>query len=110
MAKDKYNEHKKTGTSEYHAFMTRLLRSYGRKAKEGQLDSTALAQLTEIQAMLEEQIAETVAALRSEVGGQHSWAEIADGLGITRSAAFKRYSHLDSKDVRTVGGQPARLR
>lgn len=101
---------KQTGTEEYGKFMYRLLRSYSRKALEGQLDVEALRQLAEIQVQLDEQTAQTVAALRSEAGGRHSWTEIGRALGISRSQAKRRYGHLDDETVRRVGGQPSALR
>ena len=100
---------KNAGTEEYGKFMKRLARSYGRKAVAGEIDATALTQMAEIQAMLDEQMAEVVRALRSEKGGSHSWSEIGDALGITRAAAFKRYGG-DDADARKQGGQPSHLR
>lgn len=98
-----------TGTSEYHSFMKRLVRSYGKKAVAGELDTDALRQLAEIQVMLDEQIGEVVRALRTEEGGAYSWAQIGEALGITRAAAFKRYGGAET-DARKAGGQPLHLR
>jgi hypothetical protein len=104
------NTEKRTGTDEYHKFTQRMVRSYGRKALAGELDTTALEYLADLQRMVEEQTAATVVALRTEAGGAYSWAQIGDALGITRAAAFKRYAHLCEDEARKVGGQPAHLR
>lgn len=102
---------KQTGTEEYGKFMQRLLRSYGRKAKEGELDITALEQLADIQKQLDEQTAETVMALRAE---GESWERIGAALGITKSAAYKRFKGRpgveDPEGARKAGGQPGSLR
>ena len=104
------NTEKRTGTEEYAKFTQRMVRSYGRKALAGEIDVTALEYLEDLRREVEAQQAATVAALRTETGGQYSWAAIGDALGITRAAAFKRYGHLDSTEARKPGGQPAHLR
>jgi len=104
------NTEKRTGTEEYAKFTKRMVRSYGRKALAGELDVTALEYLEELRQEVEAQQAATVAALRSQAGGNYSWAAIGDALGITRAAAFKRYGHLDTTEARKPGGQPAHLR
>jgi len=100
---------KKTGTDQYAAFMGRLLRSFGRKATEGELDTTALTQLVELRELLDAQTAETVAALRAAPDAP-SWEQIGSALGITRAAAYKRYGVGEQAGVRKPGGQPAHLR
>lgn len=97
------------GTEQYAAFAGRILRSYGRKALEGEMDPTALAQLVELRRLLDDQITETVRALRSEAGGAYSWAAIGEGLGTTREAACRKYGAAET-DARRPGGQPAALR
>lgn len=104
------NAEKRTGTEQYGAFMARLLKSYGRRAAEGELDYSSLEQLADLQALLDEQIGVVVAALRAQDNGAASWRQIGESLGITRAAAFKRYGHLDPTDTRHKGGQPAHLR
>lgn len=104
------NTEKRTGTEEYAKFTTRMVRSYGRKALAGELDTTALEYLEDLKREVEAQQAATVAALRTEVGGNYSWSQIGAALGITGAAAFKRYSHLDGAEARKPGGQPAHLR
>lgn len=100
---------KSTGTQQYAAFMKRLARSYGRKAVAGELDTTALEQLVEVRAMVDEQIGEVVHALRTERGGAYSWQQIGDALGMTRAAAYKKYGPSDN-EARKQGGQPTHLR
>lgn len=110
---------KRTGTEDYLKFGTRILRSYGRKARAGELDTTALEHLAALRAVLDAEEVAMVAALRSEAGGSYSWAQIGDALGLTRTAAFKRYAaQVDAlveagavaEAGRAPGGQPARLR
>jgi tellurite resistance protein len=110
---------KRTGTHEYHKFTTRMVRSYGRKALAGDLDTTALEYMADLQREVDAQMVATVAALRSEAGGGYSWAQIGEAMGMTRTAAFKRYAHLVEDLVETgevpeaarvPGGQPAHLR
>lgn len=101
----------KTGSGEYWKFMIRLIRSYGRKAKEGELDIDALHQLADIQRELDGQTAETVMAFRDD---GCSWQQIGDALGITASAARKKFivrpGVEDAPGARKVGGQPGSLR
>jgi hypothetical protein len=101
--------HKGAGTQAYAGFVQRVLRAYGAKARQGELDTTALTQLVELQSLLDDQIADTVRALRSARGGAYSWAAIGEGLGISREAACRKYGGADS-DARRPGGQPAGLR
>jgi hypothetical protein len=103
------NTEKSTGTEQYGQFMRRLLRSYGRKAQAGELDTVALEQLVALRAELDAQIAQTVTALRSEEGGAYSWAQIGDALGMTRGAAFNKYGQA-GEGARKPGGQVAALR
>lgn len=96
------------GTEHFAKFMGRLARSYSRAALAGELDTTALAQLAQVRATVDEQIAATVAALRSEAGGSYSWEAVGAALGITRHAACRKYG--DGTGARRPGGQPAALR
>jgi hypothetical protein len=98
-----------TGTDEYARMMARLLRSYPKLAKAGELDTTSLEHLAAIRSLVDDTIGEVVHALRSEAGGSYSWSAVGDALGITRAAAFKKYGAADS-DARRPGGQPAELR
>ena len=105
----KHNEHKKTGTTEYASAVARFLRRYGKKAREGALDTESLVQLVELREILDQQTCEVVHALRSTEGGSHSWAEIGRALGMTRAAARNKYGSTEL-DARKVGGQPGALR
>lgn len=98
---------KRTGTDEYRAFVRRIVRSYGRKAAAGELDTTALEHLEELRQELEAQTAATVRALRCEEGGAYSWAQVGDALGMTPAGAYKRFG---GDGARRPGGQPAHLR
>jgi hypothetical protein len=98
-----------TGTQEYQAFTGRILRSYGRKALAGELDTTALEHLAQIRAEVDAQMVATVHALRTEQGGAYSWAQIGEALGMTRAAAFKKYGAAEG-EARKPGGQPAHWR
>jgi hypothetical protein len=109
MPKTRPDRDNRTGSEQYAGFMKRILRSYGKKAAAGDLDITALEQLRELREMLDGQTAEVVRALRTEEGGAHSWDEIGRALGITRSAAYRKYGG-DEADARKPGGQPGRLR
>ena len=96
---------KHAGTAVFFEMMTRMPKAYARRAWAGQADVDALAQIVEIQRILDEQLHEVVHALRSEQGGAHSWAEIGNALGITRAAAANRFGKADT-DARRPGGQP----
>ena len=98
-----------TGTAHYARFVARIMRSYGARALQGELDPTALAQLVELRAVVDEQIAATVAALRSEAGGAYSWAAVGEGLGMPREAAYRKYGRRGA-GARRAGGQPSALR
>jgi hypothetical protein len=71
-------------------------------------DIETLAELLRLRDELDNVIEGTVARLRSEEGGSHSWAEIAERLGVTRSAVQQRWRHVGG--ARKRGGQPAELR
>lgn len=100
---------RQAGGAKYAAFMKRIARSYGRKALEGELDTSALEHLVEAREMIDQQIEQVVRALRTEEGGAYSWSEIGEALGITRAAAYKRYGGSEG-DARKPGGQPSHLR
>lgn len=80
-------------TADYAQFAIRGLKAYGRRVGgNGDVGDVAeLKGLADFAAMAERITGETVAQLRSEAGGKHSWAEIAASLGISRSAAQHRY-------------------
>lgn len=68
----------------------------------------ALAGLAVIRAELDAATDDLVTRLRSVDGGEHSWAEIAEALGISRQAAQQRFRKAGG--TRLPGGQPSRLR
>lgn len=108
MAKRNDTEGKKAGTDQYAAMVGRMLRAYGRRAREtGGMDIDALTQLAAIQKELDQQTEEVVAALRAD---GYSWSDIGGALGLDRSAAYRRYHHLDTDTARKPGGQPGHLR
>lgn len=95
-----------TETDAYGAMMRRMLKAYGRRV--GDMDIAELRSLADFAADADRVLAETVAHLRTEAGGAHSWAQIGDALGITRASAQQRFAHAGG--ARRVGGQPANLR
>jgi hypothetical protein len=101
------NNEKKTGTEQYARFVGNVIKSYGKKAKAGELDTTSLTQLAELQAILDAQKVEVVHGLRT-LG--YSWQEIGDALGVTKAAAFKKFGESPEGSPRKPGGQPAELR
>jgi DNA-directed RNA polymerase specialized sigma24 family protein len=72
---------------EYAAFARRVLRAYGRRIAQGDIDA-----ITELSALF----AEVESALGSAVLGLrllgYSWAEIGKRLGVTRQAVHERWS------------------
>jgi DNA-directed RNA polymerase specialized sigma24 family protein len=78
----------KAGSIEYGKFAKRMIRAYGLRARKDGLDPDSLTQLMEIQALLDEQMREVVAALRED---GFSWSQIADALGMDRGNCSKKY-------------------
>lgn len=78
------------GRDSYTAFMGRAVRSYVRRASEG--DEDALVGLTQLRAQVDQAIVEAGRALHAS---GYSWAEIAAPLGITRQAAAMRFGGAD---------------
>jgi uncharacterized NAD(P)/FAD-binding protein YdhS len=78
----------RAGSAEYGRFARRMIRAYGLRARKDGLDPDSLTQLLEIQAAVDEQIREVVAALRED---GFSWAQIADGLGMDRGNCARKY-------------------
>ena len=70
---------------EYAAFGRRILRAYGRRVGDG--DVEALALMLGLAEEIDTAIAEAVKGLRAH---GYSWAEISSRLGITRQAAQQR--------------------
>lgn len=96
-------------TTEYERMMGRMLRAYGRRVRNK--DIATLAGLAAFADDAERVLGETVAYLRTEAGGTYSWAQIGTELGVTRSAAQKRFAkYCTTGEGRRVGGQPSNLR
>jgi hypothetical protein len=95
-------------TASYAAMMRRMLTGYGRRVAGK--DIAELKGLADFAADAERVLGETVAVLRTQEGGAYSWADIGEALGITRSAAQKRFGKYDTAPARTIGGQPSNLR
>ena len=83
-------------TASYGAMMRRMLRSYGKRVAD--MDVAELKGLADFAADAERVTGETVAKLRSKSGGGYSWAQIAQSLGISRSAAQHRYEKYGVAD------------
>ena len=74
--------------SEFQAFVKRIVRAHGRRVASS--DPEALAALVALRAELDAAIDQGVTGLRA---GGYSWAQIAAPLGMTKQAAFKRWSN-----------------
>lgn len=72
-------------TPEYAAMLKRMIRAYAVRVADA--DYVDLADMLEVKAELDEAIR---AAVR-EQASRTSWATVAQGLGVTREAAFQRY-------------------
>ena len=73
---------------EYLGFLQRVLRAYGGRVVEGDVDD--LAQLITLRSEVDRLIGETVVALRRQPYGL-TWTQIAAATGTTRQAAQQRY-------------------
>jgi DNA-directed RNA polymerase specialized sigma24 family protein len=73
---------------DYLAFLQRVLRAYGGRVVEGDVED--LAQLISLRCEVDRLIAETVVALRRQPYGL-TWTQIAAATGTTRQAVQQRY-------------------
>ena len=71
---------------EYSAFVRRILRAYGRRVGDGDVEAITL--MMRLADEIDTAIAEAVKGLRA---CGYSWAEIGARLGITRQAAQQRW-------------------
>ncbi|WP_217182594.1 hypothetical protein [Streptomyces sp. AC495_CC817] len=78
-------------TSEYLSFVRRALRAAGERVAD--CDPFDLAELLTIRESVEVAITTAVVGLRSQ---GYSWAEVGDGLGISRQAAQQRYGKAEA--------------
>ena len=74
-------------TAEYAGMVRRMITGYGRRVGQAG-DVAELAGLAELAAELDRVTAQAVAGLRAH---GYSWAEIAEPLGVGRTAAHKRW-------------------
>jgi hypothetical protein len=87
-------------TSQFEAFVLRILRAYGRRVADGDIE--ALRGLAGLTAEVDAVTRLAVTELR-KVPYSYSWSEIADRLGVNKSAAHERYGDRSNKhglDVR----------
>jgi uncharacterized protein with PIN domain len=80
-------------TSEFGAMVARMIRAYGRRVAGADIED--LRDLMVLRATLDEVIASTVKALRSEQ--EFSWAAIGEAMGTTRQAAQQRYGRQENE-------------
>lgn len=81
-------------TVPYLGAVRRMIRAAGRRAGAG--DEIELRALLELRSAVEEAIGD---AARAQVAGGRSWAFVAEGLGVSRQAAFKRYARVGDREV-----------
>lgn len=74
-------------TTEYAAMMRRMVKAYGKRV--GDADVEDLAELLELQQVLDYVVKGAVQAQRENLG--RSWADIAQAAGTSRQAAQKKY-------------------
>lgn len=79
-------------TPEYAAMLKRMIRAYGRRVADA--DDIDLADMLEVQAVLEQAIADAVNGQREH---GRSWSDVARGLGVTRQAAQMRFGRVTSE-------------
>ena len=77
----------KCETTEYAGMLRRMIRAYGRRV--GDADVEDLATMLELRRQLDDSIQAAVDAQREQHG--RSWADIARATGSTRQAAQKRW-------------------
>jgi hypothetical protein len=74
-------------TTDYLGFAKRVIRAAGERTGQG--DPFDLGELIALRESVEAAISTAVALQRAS---EYSWAEIGDGLGISRQAAQQRYA------------------
>lgn len=81
---------RKTGpveNADYFQMVGRMVRGMGKRGANG--DYTDLTEMAKVQQMMTEAMQTAVDGMREQQG--YSWADIGEGLGITRQAAQQRF-------------------
>ncbi|MEV6493724.1 hypothetical protein AB0M20_34660 [Actinoplanes sp. NPDC051633] len=81
-------------TSEFDAFVRRILRAYARRVAAG--DVEALRSLSQLSSEVDAMCRLAVAGLR-QPPYSYSWSEIADRLGVTKQTAHERYGERSGR-------------
>jgi len=94
-----------TDTTEYLAFVRRILAALERRVAEADID--ALTQMVELRGDLDRHIESAVRKLRND-DTPASWADIGRAFGVRRQTVQERFAHVGG--ARRRGGQPGNLR
>lgn len=87
---------RKTGpveNADYFQMVGRMVRGMGKRGANG--DYTDLTEMAKVQQMMTEAMQTAVDGMREQQG--YSWAEVGEGLGITRQAAQQRFGRKAAK-------------
>lgn len=76
-------------TADFEAFVGRIIRAFGRRVGDG--DVEGLRALSEAGERVDRALHDAVAQLRADPWN-YSWGDIARVLGVTRQAAWERFS------------------
>lgn len=88
-----------TETTEFAAFVRRIIKAYGRRIGHGG-DIDCLPELVRLSSEVDAVISQAVAGLRAE---GYSWGEISSRLGTTRQAAQQRFGRTPTVDTTAQG-------
>src|ERR1700760_162599 len=83
-------------TSQFDAFVRRILRAYARRVGNGDIE--ALRSLAALSSEVDAMTRLAVAELRKQPY-HYSWLEIADRLGVTKQTAHERYGDRAGRGV-----------
>lgn len=86
-------------SSDYGAFVRRVLRAYSRRVGDGDLGG--LSDLVALRGEVDDAISAAVVTLHSEPW-KYSWTEIARELGLTRQAVRQRYGSAVAPSARSA--------
>lgn len=73
--------------TEFLKMLKRMIRAGARRV--GDADEVELQEFLEVRRFFDEQFAR---AVKAQVENGHSWQDVGDALGISKQAAFKRFS------------------